>query len=324
MIVDAHLDIGWNAIGEGRAFLGEPAKGCLVSRASLVRAGIGLIFATLYTAPARARRSMRTRFVYETAREANLMATAQLNYYQACGLPFVGSRRELTAYLKAWRPGQLAAVLLMEGADPIETPAQLGGWVDRGLRIVGPAWGRTRYSGGTRSPGGLTVLGMQLLKAMRRRKVILDISHMADEAVADAFELWNGPIMSSHGNARALVPGDRQITDATIAEVARRGGVLGISFYQHHLIGERLKRRATLDDVIEHTMHIARAAGGPEHVGIGTDLDGGFDARYAAVRDTREIASALPRTLRKHFSPAQVEGIMGGNWIEFLQRSLPA
>jgi membrane dipeptidase len=324
VIVDAHLDIGWNAIGEGRAFLGEPPKGYLVSRASLVRAGIGLIFATMYTAPARARRSMRTRFVYETAHEANLMATAELNYYQACGLQFIGNRRDLAAYVKSWQPGQVAAVLLMEGADPIETPAQLGGWVDRGLRIIGPAWGRTRYSGGTRSPGGLTVLGVQLLKAMRRRKVILDISHLADEAVADAFELWNGPIMSSHSNARALVPDDRQITDATIAEVARRGGVLGISFYQHHLIGHRLKRRSTLDDVIKHTVHVARAAGGPEHVGIGTDLDGGFDARYAAVRDTREIASALPRKLRKHFSSAQVEGIMGGNWIRFLQLSLPA
>jgi membrane dipeptidase len=324
VIVDAHLDIGWNAIGEGRGFLGKPAKGYLVSRESLSQAGIGLIFATMYTAPGHARRSMRTRFVYETAHEANLMATAELHYYEACGLRLIHNRRELAAYVKSWRPGQLAAVLLMEGADPIETPAQLGGWVDRGLRIVGPAWGRTRYSGGTRSPGGLTVLGVQLLKAMRRQKVILDISHLADEAVADAFELWSGPIMSSHSNARALVPGDRQITNATIAEVARRGGVLGISFYQHHLLGYRLKRRATLDDVIKHTVHIARTAGGPEHVGIGTDLDGGFEARYAAVRDLGEIASALPRKLRKHFSQAQVEGIMGGNWIRFLQHSLPA
>jgi len=210
-------------------------------------------------------------------------------------------------------------VLLMEGADPIETPSHLGAWVDRGLRIVGPAWGRTRYSGGTHAPGGLTVLGIQLLKAMRRKKLILDISHMADAAVADAFELWRGPIMSSHSNARAIVPGDRQITDATIAEVARRGGVLGISFYTHHL---KPKGFARLDDVVKHVVHLARAAGGPEHVGLGTDLDGGFPARYAAVKDTREL-NQLPRRLRQHFSPAQVEGIMGANWVDFLSRSLP-
>ena len=320
MIVDAHLDIGWNAIAEGRGFLGEPARGYLVSRSSLERAGVGLIFATLYTAPGRARRSMRTRFVYETAHEANLMATAQVNYYQTCGLRLIRTRRELDAYVRGWRRGQVAALLLMEGADPIETPAQLGGWTDRGLRIVGPAWGRTRYSGGTHAPGGLTVLGIQLLKAMRRQKVILDISHMAEQAVADAFELWRGPIMSSHSNARDLVPGDRQITDATAAEIARRGGILGVSFYQHHL---RIKGKATLDDVVKHARHLANAAGGPEHVGIGTDLDGGFDAKYAAMHDTRDLAT-LQRKLRKHLSAAQVEGIMGTNWLRFLSDSLPA
>src|SRR5205085_5688740 len=176
----------------------------------------------------------------------NLMATAQVNYYRSCGLQLIGNRAGLASYAKGWKKGQVAAILLMEGADPIETPAQLGAWAERGVRIVGPAWGRTRYSGGTGAPGGLTVLGVQLLKAMHRQKLILDISHMADQAVADAFELWRGPIMSSHSNARELVPGDRQITNATAAEIANRRGILGISFYQHHL---RAKGKATTDDV---------------------------------------------------------------------------
>src|SRR5881296_844253 len=153
--------------------------------------------------PARAGRAMRTRFVYKSAHEANLMATAQVNYYRSCGLELITDGRLLAAYARGWKKGRLAAVLLMEGADPIETPSQLGAWTDRGVRIIGPAWGRTRYSGGTGAPGGLTDLGHQLLKAMRRKKVILDLSHMADEAVADAFALWRGPIIASHSNARA-------------------------------------------------------------------------------------------------------------------------
>jgi membrane dipeptidase len=320
VIVDAHLDIGWNAIGEGRGFAGEPAPGYVVSRASLARAGVGLVFATLYTAPARARRSMRTRFVYENAHEAHLMAVAQINYYRTVGLPLILTRADLQAYVRGWRRGQVAAVLLMEGADPVETPSQLGAWTRMGVRIMAPAWGRTRYSGGTHAPGGLTELGVQLLKAMHRKHVILDLSHMAEEAVADAFGLWRGPIMASHSNARALVPGDRQITDATVAEVARRGGVVGLSFYAHHL---RPKRPATLDDVVRHAVHLARAAGGPEHIGLGTDLDGGFDARFAAIQDTSEL-KRLPSLLRRHFSSVQAEGIMGGNWLSFLANSLPS
>jgi len=319
MIVDAHLDIAWNAISAGRGFQSAPAPGYVVSRQSLGAAGVGLVFATLYTAPAHAKHAMQTRFVYENEREARLMALAEVNYYRSCELQLIGTKAELEAYVRGWRKGKLAAVLLMEGADPVETPAQLGAWTDKGVRIIGPAWGATRYCGGTGAPGGLTDLGVQLLKAMKRKKVILDLSHMADESVADAFAIWRGPIMASHSNAREIVPGDRQITDATAAEVARRGGMLGISFYSHHL---RSSGSATLADVVRHAVHLARAAGGPEHVGLGSDLDGGFDSRYAPFRNLADLKE-LPARLRKHFSRAQVEGVMGGNWIDFLGRSLP-
>lgn len=323
MIVDAHLDIAWNAISDGRGFLEPPAAGYLVSRSSLVGAGVGLVFATLYCAPAEARRSMRTRFVYENAHEAHLMATAQVNYYRSCGLPLLRTQADLRAYTGGWRKGRLAAVLLMEGADPIESPSQLGAWTDRGVRIIGLAWGRTRYSGGTGAPGGLTQAGRELLKAMRRKRVILDLSHMAQQAVDEAFEVWRGPIMASHSNARSLVPGDRQVSDQTVAEIARRGGVVGVSFYKGHLRAKGERSAAGLDDVVAHIVHHSLAAGGPEHVGLGTDLDGGFDARYAPF-DSMSKLKDLPLRLRKHFSRAQVEGIMGGNWLEFLERSLPA
>lgn len=319
MIVDAHLDIGWNAIADGRGFLGPPAPGYVISRPALAAAGVGLVCATLYTAPARARRAMRTRFVYENAHEAHIMAVAQVNYYGTCDLQLIRDSRELQAYVRGWKKGQIAAVLLMEGADPIESPSQLGAWTDVGVRIIGPAWSRTRYSGGTGAPGGLTELGVQLLNAMRRKRVILDLSHMADEAVADAFAMWRGPIICSHSNARAIVPGDRQITDATAAEVARRGGILGISFYPRHL---RASGRTTLRDVVRHAVHLARAAGGPERVGLGTDLDGGIDSRYGPIHDLRELRE-LPALLRRHFSAAQIEGIMGANWLAFLERNLP-
>jgi len=319
MIVDAHLDIAWNAVSAGRGFLTPTAPGYLVSRPSLIANGVGLVFATLYTAPAPAGRAMRTRFVYENAHEAHIMATAELNYYRSCGLQLIGDKAELESYVGSWRRGRLAAVVLMEGADPVEDPSQLGAWTGMGVRIIGPAWGGTRYSGGTGAPGGLTELGVQLLKAMARKRVILDLSHMADQAVADAFAMWRGPIMASHSNARAIVPGDRQITDATAKEVARRDGVIGVSFYQKHL---RSSGRATLDDVVKHVLHHAHAMGGPERVGLGTDLDGGFDSKQAPMSDLGELKELAAR-LRRHFTKAQVEGVMGDNWLEFLGRSLP-
>src|SRR5207245_10759390 len=157
-----HPDIAGGAVSRGHGFLGPPPPGFLISRPTLVAAEIGLIFATLYCAPARAGRAMRTRFVYQSAHEANLMATAQVNYYRSCGLELMTDGRSLAAYARGWKKGRLAAVLLMEGADPIETPSQLGAWTDRGGRIIGPAWGGTRCAGGNGEAGCLSTVWAQL------------------------------------------------------------------------------------------------------------------------------------------------------------------
>jgi microsomal dipeptidase-like Zn-dependent dipeptidase len=95
--------------------------------------------------------------------------------------------------------------------------------------------------------------------------------------------------------------------------------MLGVSFYARHL---RKSGRAGLDDVVRHVVHLAQAAGGPERVGLGTDLDGGFDARQAPMNDLAELRELRER-LTKRFNKTQVEGVMGGNWIEFLGRALP-
>jgi microsomal dipeptidase-like Zn-dependent dipeptidase len=74
--------------------------------------------------------------------------------------------------------------------------------------------------------------------------------------------------------------------------------------------------------VVKHMVHHARAAGGPEHVGIGTDLDGGFDARQAPFDSLAKLRELQAR-LRLHFNRSQVEGIMAANWLAFLERALP-
>ena len=313
MIVDGHLDIAWNALSSGRGFEGDPAPGHLVSRTALESAGVGLVFATLFAAPHSDPEMRESGQTYRNAREARLLALAQLGYYRAVGLPIVRTRDDLE------RAG-LQAVILMEGADPIETPAQVPDWWERGVRIVGPAWGATRYAGGTHAPGGLTAAGRRLLPAMERAGMILDLSHLAERSIAGALETWRGPLIASHSNAQALVGGDRQLSDATVAEVGRRGGVVGISFYHRHLRSDG--KPAHLDDVVRHARHLATAAGGPEHVGLGTDADGGFAADGAAVDDLRELTE-LRRLLERRFSPVQAEGIMGGNWLAFLKRNLP-
>jgi membrane dipeptidase len=330
LIVDAHLDIAYNALLNGHDFQGNPAPGFAVSRKTLSAAGVGLVGATLMCAPASSRAMIAdlggsqeqapSDLFYRTARDAYLIAQAQVGYYRSVHLDLIRDQAGLQAYVRGWRRGKVAAILLLEGADAIKNPAEVGDWARLGLRIVGLAWTRTRYSGGTGRPGGVTPLGQQLLAAMRRHRLILDVSHMADLAVADAFDLWKGPLMASHSNARALVPGDRQITDATIKGVADRGGVIGVSLFRGHL---RAEGQAGVDDVAEHVQHMASVLGSTEHIGIGSDLDGGFPVADAAI-DSVTALSRVDERLRQRFSKQEVEGIMGGNWLSFFERALPS
>jgi membrane dipeptidase len=216
VIVDAHLDIAFNAIAEGRGFEGAPSPGYALSRDALTAAGVGLVFPTIFVAPDRPAFTDTGPWTYRTAREASLMAHAQVSYYRSIGLPLIRTASELKRYRRSWRPGRLAGVLLMESADPIAAPSDLRQWLDLGVRVIGPAWSRTRYTGGTGAPGGLTALGRELLAKMAAAGVILDLTHMADRAVDEALAAYRGPIIATHAGARAIRPGQRQLTDAVV------------------------------------------------------------------------------------------------------------
>lgn len=319
MIVDAHLDIAWNALAAGRGFESPPAPGYVLSRGGLERAGVGLVFPTLFSMPpAGADGSGDNALIYRSAREAHVLARAQLGYYSSIGLRLLTTGAEVADYARSWKPGSLAGVLLMENADPIETPRQVKLWKELGVRIIGPAWMRTRYCGGTHQPGGLTDAGHALLGQMRRHRLILDLSHMADRAMRDAFETWRGPTVSTHSGARTIKPGQRQLPDWALREIGARDGVAGISFYRGHICREG---RVSLDDVVDHAIHFARVTGDVRHVALGSDLDGGFGADQAAIQDLSAMKD-LRAGLARKFSPRDADGIMGGNWLRFLQTSL--
>jgi membrane dipeptidase len=320
MIVDSHLDIAWNALAHGRGFGDEPAPGCLLSRRGLERAGYGLVFGSLFTAP-RARRFLPDLpLAYRNAAEAHMMALCQVGFYRSLGIPIITTRQQLQDHRDGWRRGRLAMLLAFENADPIENPAQLGDWYEAGVRILGPAWSRTRYCGGTNAPGGLTTLGHELLRAMRRRRMVLDVSHMADRTLRDSLEAWTGPVVATHTGARALSPGQRQLPDDVIAEIGRREGILGVSMYSGHL---RTAGRADISDVVAHVEHIARVAGDVAFVGVGSDLDGGFGRDRAAI-DSLDDLAVLRSALARRFGRRAADGVMGSNWLRFLEAVLPA
>ena len=346
IIVDAHQDIAWNKFALDRDFFESvadkrqregvaPAHGegsATVGFSELIQGNVRIIFATLYVAQARPDRTAWGK-TYSSPQEAHDQAMEQVAYYVLLAadprVTLITARADLERVLSANEP-RVGLVILMEGADPIIQPSETRLWFEAGVRIVGPAWSQTRYSGGTRAPGGLTELGRELMPQLERVGMILDTSHMAEQSFFEALELFHGNVIASHSNCRVFVntDTDRQLSDEMIRAIVSRDGVIGSVLYNRFLKADwdkaALKDAVTCADVVQHMQHICDIAGDALHVGIGTDFDGGFGMESTpkeidTVADLQELADALA----PKFGDADIANILGGNWIRILRRALP-
>lgn len=326
MIIDAHLDIAYNA-SRGRAVLGPardqtPDKEGIptVGLPDLHAGGVGLVCATIFAEPA-----SRDFAGYKTADEAHAAGMWQMQWYldreKERHFKIVRRRDELNAL----SPKPLPIIVLLEGADPIRTPAEVPFWFDQGVRIVGLAWKQTRYAGGTGNPGPLTAEGVKLAKALDAAGIIHDTSHLAEESFWQLLDQTTGPVIASHSNCRHFVPTDRQLSDDMIKALVVRGGVIGINFFDRFLLPHgQPKRRAMLADVVMHMQHICQLAGSARHVAIGTDMDGGLGRNeipqeIETSADLPKLADALSAA---GFSDADVTNIMGENWRRYFASHL--
>jgi membrane dipeptidase len=345
LIVDAHQDIAYNALALGRDFrassfekraregAGPQGGSAMLGLPDALRGNVRVIFATIYVSPASAASTHPGRS-YSTPQEAEAQAQEQLAYYESLAMDsrieLITTRADLERVVSSPEP-RVGLVLLMEGADPIVHPQDAKAWFNSGVRIVGPAWHRTRYAGGTGAPGPLTDLGRDLMPELAREGFILDTTHLSEASFFEALDLFEGPVIASHSNARALVPTDRHLSDEMVRALAARDGVIGTVLYNEFLRHDWRKSGArkelvTLATVTDEIKYVCDLAGDARHVGIGTDFDGGFGSESTpkeidTVADLEKLAVALSSA---HFKDQEVESILSGNWMRVLRRALPA
>src|SRR5579884_134872 len=356
LIVDAHLDLAWNALDWDRNLLrpvseirkreielGLIGKGRgegTVSFPELRRGGVGLFIATLLA------RLLRPNLMpaiqrYEHMEAAYAAAHGQMAYYryleQKGVLRWIKDADSLDAHVRAWKadPQQepLGFILSMEGADPVLSPAQVEEWFQAGLRILGPAhYGVSPYAHGTGTEGGLFPPGKPLLKEMERVGMILDVTHLSDQCFDEALDIYGGPVLASHHNCRALVPHQRQLTDEQIKRLIQRGAVIGTALDAWMLApgwvrGQTRPEEAgvKLETMVNHIDRICQLAGNAHHAAIGTDLDGGFGREQSPYDlDTIADLQRLPELLRRRgYDDQAIADILHGNWLRFFRQALP-
>ncbi|ACO46060.1 membrane dipeptidase [Deinococcus deserti] len=335
-LIDGHLDLAMNGL-DGRDLtlpLGilranDPVTGqtATVSFPEMREAGTRVCLGTLFAMP----RTAESPQGYVDAEGARRQALAQLDQYrrwEAQGqITLLAGAQAVSAHLQQEDADvPLGVVLLMEGADPVRDADDLSFWVEAGVRIIGPAWGATRYAGGTGAPGPLTDAGKALVTAMRDLNLTVDASHLDDAAFWDVVEI--GPrLIASHSNARARMArqdgqpaSNRHLSDEMARAVAATGGVVGLVYLSSFIQPDwkPTDARAPLQKLADHARHYAELIGW-DRVVLGTDMDGGFGQqkcpagidRYA---DVPRLLDLLPKAARA--------GVAGENWARWLETYL--
>lgn len=359
LIVDAHADIAYNMLRYGRDYTRSTAEtrqiekgsatvldneNALLGWADYQRGEVAIVFSTLYALPARWNKSEDKKQVYKNYDEAHKLYREQLMTYHRLTdsapdkFRLIASRSDLEAIL-AHRSSSspeghpVGMVVLMEGADGIRDMGELEEWHQLGLRLIGPAWVGTRYSGGWKEPGPLTPDGRKLLSAMTDYNFTLDLSHMDEKASLEALDIYRGTIVATHGNCSALLPNsnsNRHFSDRVIEGMIERDGVIGVVPYNPYLkagwsVGKNKREEVPLDVVANHIDHICQVAGNSLHAGIGSDFDGGFGLESVPpeIETVADLQKLSPLLQARGYSEADVANILGGNWITRLKKNLP-
>lgn len=360
---DSHLDLSFNALGYGRdqtltiAQLREREKDMTdhdrkmitVSLPEMRRSGFAVCLATLLARGTD--QSVTSTCPPKTSLEcgsyavAHAVARGQLGYYELLEtqgeLRMIRDTADLAQHWQQWQNTDEQAqaklpvgfILSMEGADPITKATEAEFWWELGLRTASLAhYGSGHYAFGTGTDGPLSGEGSELLKQFDRLGMILDMTHTNDTSWYQAYEQFQGRIFASHNNCRALVKtaNNRQFTDEQIRLIIERKGVIGVAadnimLFPQYEMRKTDRKHISLEHIADHVDHICQIAGNRDHVGIGSDLDGGYSARQCphdldTIADLRKLSAILEK---RGFSATDVSAFLGENWMRFFSEALP-
>lgn len=350
-IFDAHLDLAMNAMEwnrdltqpvvalrtRERGMTDKPDRGNnTVSLPAMRKGNVGLCVATQIARYVKPESLLPG---WNSPYQAWAQTQGQLAWYKSMEdrgeMVQITDLSGLHRHLEMWQHDNghkpIGYILSLEGADSIINMDYLEQAYESGLRAIGPAhYGPGTYAHGTNSDGGIGAKGRDLLKKIEDLNLILDATHLCDTSFWETMKVYNGPVWASHNNCRKFVDHNRQFSDAQIKELLSRNAVIGIALDAWMMVPNWIRGTSTpegmgvtLDHMVNNIDHICQLAGNTSHVGIGTDLDGGFGKEQGpADLDTIADLQKVPSLLKKRgFTDDDINNIMHGNFINFLERT---
>ncbi|AUH35569.1 dipeptidase [Paracoccus tegillarcae] len=224
--------------------------------------------------------------------------------------------------------GRVAAIMHIEGAEPIRDMDALHLWHAAGLRSLGPVWSRPTvygngvpfvYPGGPDQGPGLTDAGRSLVRECNALGIMIDLSHLNEAGFNDVAALSDAPLVASHSCVHAICPTPRNLTDRQLQLIADSGGLVGLNYGVSFLRTDGKRAPfAGFDPMLRHLDHLLGILG-EDGVALGSDFDG---ALMPADLPDAEALPALIRAMRDHgYDEALIRKIAAENWINLLERT---
>ncbi|HSM42719.1 MAG TPA: dipeptidase [Afifellaceae bacterium] len=348
LLIDTHIDVPERLEGKWADVTGRVEDGDFdYERAR--RGGLDIPFMSIYTPGA----SEAQGTSYELANR--LIDRVEALVGRAPGkFAIVRSPDEALA---AKERGLIGLAMGMENGSPIDGKLEnLAFFRDRGVSYVTLTHSLSNHIADSsydehRQWNGLSPFGRELVAEMNRLGVMVDVSHVSDEAFYQVLELSRAPVIASHSSARHFTPGfERNMSDEMIRALANKGGIIMINFGSSFLtaeaqqwfvrmvaerkawlrdngfdehgpeaseFGKRFREQnpfpyASLDDLVAHFTHVIDLVG-IDHVGIGSDFDGVGDSLPEGMKDVSFYPNLVEKLMQKGHSAEDIEAILGGN-----------
>ena len=167
---------------------------------------------------------------------------------------------------------------------------------------------------GNNTHGGLSDFGREVISEMNRLGMMVDVSHAADSTIEQAIEFSTQPIMATHTSAKTLCDHPRNMSDELIVKLAKSGGRIHVCLYNYFLAKDG---QADINTICDHIDYMVKLVGS-EHVGVGSDFDGG--GGVLGCNDSSELINITMELIRRGYSDEDVKNIMGVGFVKYYQK----
>ncbi|MSO60821.1 MAG: membrane dipeptidase [Acidobacteria bacterium] len=330
-LIDGHNDYPWalRGLDPGRDFskaeISKPVPSLMTDIPRLRQGGLGGQFWSVYVpATMQGKEAVRA-----TLEQIDIVHRMTKRWPETFEMAYTAADVE-----RSFKAGRIGSLIGMEGGHSIDNSlASLRMFYALGARYMtithsaNLAWADA--STDTAVLGGLSKFGEEVIREMNRLGMLVDLSHVSAETMADALRVSEAPVIFSHSSARAICNVARNVPDDILQLTARNGGVVMVTFvpgFISQAVADHDARkadgpapRATLSQVADHIDHIRKVAG-IDHLGLGGDFDG-ITQVVAGLEDVSKYPDLTAELLKRGYTDGDIKKVLGLNVLRVMKQA---